>query len=181
MTEVKKYVFDYINVRIPISAMTIRRNLDTTAFCSVTVPDPEQVVEILPGITQTLDKFIEANPDGNMIISQTIGSGSEVTVGTYVLSQVLSSRSPSAFTLVLNGTALFGVDQTSSGSYIIPNPITNNNDTTGLQRFSAEENALIVIGDTITLEGSDVIARTISLFVNAVNSRMDVAVTGVII
>lgn len=183
MVNIKRYFFDFITERIPVSQLTIRRNLDTTPFCSVSIPDPEQPVEISPGVFVPLSEFIESNPGGLMTISQTINGGAEVVVGTYNLNQSLPTNSPSAFTLVLNGDNTFGDDQASTVSGLtITNPITSSNNSIGNPMFSAEENALIVIGDIINFSDTNIkpfvtepiTVQTISLFVTTVNSRMDV-------
>lgn len=173
---VKQYAFYFESVKIPISNLTIRRRTDTDAFCSVTLPIPDDYVTL-----------ISNNPSGTMEIFQIIDGGSEVLVGTYTLNQVLPTNSPSSFTLVLNGRADFGTDQPSSGSYTITNPITSSSDTSGDKMFSAEENALIVVGDTIDFsdepaDSSGIFPTigytvdSISLFVTPVNSRMDVGI-----
>jgi len=180
MTNVKNYVFDFVSTapvattRIPVSALTIRRRKDSVAFCSVTIPQPNQLLD--DGLT-TLADLIAANPNGEMLLKQTINGGAETLVGTYTLDQVLTTDSSSVFTVVLNGINDFGADQASSGSYVIDAPITTSNDSTGLQRFSAAEDALIVVDDQITLQGSVVNVEEISLFVNVVNSRMDLGVS----
>jgi len=171
MTEIKNYVFDFEGTRIPIPSLTIRRRVGSTAFCSVTQPDPEPYTAL-----------ISANPDGELVLKQMRNGGAEVTVGTYILEQVLTTKSPSAFTVVLNGTNTEGNDQPSSGSYTITNPITSSNDSNSIQRFSSEENALIVLGDTINFAdgpGVSTVATTVqelSLFATTVNSRMDIGI-----
>ncbi len=177
MTNIKNYVFDFTSEdlltvqRIPISSLTIRRRLDSTAFCSVTLPDPEPY-----------EGLISANPAGTLELKQILNGGAEVVVGTYTLQQVLTTKSTSVFTLVLNGVADFGTDQASSGSYTITNPITSTNDSNSISRFSAEENALIVVGDTINFadgpsgETSPFTVQELSLFANTVNSRMDLGI-----
>lgn len=108
-----------------------------------------------------------------MVLSQSL-DGIISTVGTYALNQILPTISPSNETTVLNGEADFGTDQPSTGSFIIDNPITLSSNASGTRQFSAEENALIVVGDEITLMGELIEVVSISLFVNVVNSRMDV-------
>lgn len=185
MTDVKRYFFDFVSLtpalttRIPISNMTIRRRRNTTAFCSVTIPQPEQNV-LVNGIDTALIDIISINldPPGSLVISQTINGGPEVVVGTYLLDQIIPTRSPSAYTVVLNGVADFATDlPVGVVNWVIDAPITETNDTNGIQRFSNEENALIKVGDTIVLEGNPATTvEEISLFVNVANSRMDVGV-----
>ncbi len=177
MTNIKKYVFDFISEdtlttqRIPISSMTIRRRLGSTAFCSATLPDPEPYTDL-----------ITSNPAGTLVFRQIINGGSEVTVGEYILEQVLTTKSPSAYTVVLNGTNTEGDDQASSGDWTITDPITSSNDSNSLQRFSAEENALIVIGDKIFfadgpgITPEETTVQEVSLFATTINSRMDIGI-----
>ena len=177
MTNIKNYAFDFISEdtlitqRIPISALTIRRRVGSTPFCSVTLPDPEPYTAL-----------ITSNLAGTLVLKQIIDAGLEVIVGTYILDQILTTRSPSGFTIVLNAINTEGDDQPSTGSYTITKPITSTEDSKNIKRFSAEENALIVLGDTINFSDSPVIETTaftvqeLSLFVNTVNSRMDVGI-----
>lgn len=174
MANIKLYVFDFESVRIQISALTIRRRQGSKAFCSVTVPDPEPYTDLF-----------SANPLGTLVISQTLDGGAETVVGTFTLSQVLTTKSTSVFTIVLNGEADFGTDQSTQGiTWDISSPITSTDDSTGTQRFSAAENALIVVDDTILFNDTTssvnavlVNVEEISLFVNSANSRMDVGVS----
>ncbi len=187
---VKNYVFDFIatapealTIRVPISSLTIRRRLDSNSFSSVTLPNPEQQVPIAGGPDQSLIDIINQNlTTGQLVLKHIInGGGSEVIVGTYDLEQILSTTSPSAFTAVLNGVATFDATQNpdlpnSNNTWVIDKPITDSSDSNGLRRFSAAENALIIIDDTITLQGSSVTVQEVSLFASAVNSRMDLGV-----
>ena len=160
------YHFYFEGVKIPISSLTIRRRRDSIAFCSATMPDPEPYTDL-----------IAANPNGSMIYYIVDELGVEGLTGAFSLDQVLSNGSANANTVVLNGTADFATDQASTVSgLVVDNPMTTSNDSNGFQRFSADENSLIVIGDTIVLEGIPVVAEEISLFVNASTSRMDLAV-----
>lgn len=159
---VKNYFFDFEGVRIPISSLTLRRREDSIAFCSVSIPSADQYSQLF-----------NSNPTGAMVLSQSL-DGIISTVGTYALNQILPTISPSNETTVLNGEADFGTDQPSTGSFIIDNPITLSSNASGTRQFSAEENALIVVGDEITLMGELIEVVSISLFVNVVNSRMDV-------
>lgn len=166
MVSIKKYVFDFVSTRIKISSLTIRRRLDSTAFCSVTIPDSDQFADL-----------IAANPDGAMVLSAVDGLGTETIVGTYILDQILVTKSPSNVTTVLNGINTFETDLATSISPItIDNPITVTTDSNGLIRFSAEEQALIVVNDTIILEGQSTTVQEITLFVASNNSRMDVGI-----
>lgn len=183
MVKTTLYFFEFVGVRIPISAMTIRRNIDTTAFCSASIPDPTQLIEISPNVFIDLSQWIEQNPDGEMVFTQSLDGGIEEVIGTYNLEQTLTTKSPSGFTIVLNGVADFGDDQPSSGSYTILNPITSTDNSSGVARFSAAENPLIVVGDTIDFSDSGVppfpviaiTVQTMTFFATTVNSRMDIA------
>ncbi len=185
MTDTKLYVFDFVSIapvlttRVPISNMTIRRRRDSTAFCSVTIPKPQQLVETAPGVFKELVEVILNNLDvpGSLVISQIANGGVETVVGTYLISQIIPTRSASSYTVVLNGTADFATDLPAVfTNWVIDNPITESSDSNNLQRFSAAENALIRVDDTIDLEGQPVTVEEISLFVNVTNSRMDVGV-----
>lgn len=159
----KKYFFDFVGVNIPISSLTLRRREDSIAFCSVTVPNAEEFAELF-----------NSNPTGTMVLSQDL-DGTTSTVGTYILNQILPTISPSNETTVLNGEADFGTDQPSTGLILtIDNPITKSSNSNGLRQFSAAENALIIVGDIIELTGESISVKSISLFVNVVNSRMDI-------
>ena len=168
MASIKRlYHFYFEGTLIPISNLTIRRRLDALAFCSATIPDPEAYTDL-----------IEANPEGSMAYYVVDSDGNETLVGTFALTQVIVNKASGTYTTVLNGEAEFSTDQASTVSgLVIDNPITTSNDSKGSQRFSADENALIVVGDTIMLEGSAVTVDSISLFVNVSTSRMDLEVT----
>jgi len=182
----KIYVFDFtgldtidpfpeVTKRIPVSNLSITRRKDNPSSCSVTIPSPDEFTT-----------FLTSNPTGTMTISEIL-NGVESVVGTYTLSQYLPTRSPSAFTVVLNGQVPEGTDQASTISPVtISNPITSAQNADGTIRFSAEENALIVVDDIINVGTgtfdigtgeqilTEITVRSISLFVNVSNSRMDV-------
>ena len=162
----RRYFFYFEGVIIPISSLTIRRRRDSIAFCSATLPDPEPY-----------NVLITANPDGILTFFVVDENDNETLTGTFTLNQVLSNTSANNNTVVLNGIADFGTDQPSTVSgLIIDNPMTTSNDSNGFQRFAADENSLIVVDDTIILEGVAVVVEEISLFVNSSTSRMDLAV-----
>ncbi len=180
MVDIKLYVFDLVGVRIPVSSLSIRRVLDGEAFCSVTIPNASPFIGL-----------IEDNPTGAMLLSHII-NGVEAIVGTFTLQQFTTTASTGGQTVVLNGQAAFGIDQASSGSYTIINPITHATQSNTTVNFSAEENALIVVNDTIFLGAggfdpvtdepitTESIVTSIALFVNVLNSRMDVSVLPVV-
>lgn len=166
MADVKKYFFDFVGVRIPISALTMRRSLDAIAFCSVTIPQPDDHSDLFG-----------ANPDGEMVISQSLNDGAETVVGTYTLTQLLPTESPSSYTVVLNGEADFQTDQPTTGqTFAVEKPITISQ-SSGVTRTSAKEDALIVVGDQVVLRDVTYAVKTLSLFVNVKNSRMDLGLT----
>jgi hypothetical protein len=186
MTKALNYVFDFITtvpvltIRIPISALTIRRNLDSTDFGSVTIPDPEQEVETSPGVFQPLFQVIAVNQDGIIKLSK-VELGVETEVASFTLNQVLTNESPSAFTIVMNGTTPAAPVVVPGTTYTIAGPITTSNDSTGSERFSAAENALILINDTIILRGVSKTVTGLTLFVNTANSRMDLVIVDLVV
>ena len=165
MANIKKYFFDFEGVRIPVSALTMRRSRDAIAFCSVTIPEPTDYVDLF-----------NANPNGQMILSHSI-NGVESVVGTYNLEQIIPTNSPSSFTIVLNGEAPYQSDLPTSGqTFILDNPIYTSQ-SNGITRAGAAENAIIVVDDILELQGVPYTVNNLSLFVGVKNSRMDLGLT----
>jgi len=166
VTKERRYYFYFNSTKIPISNFTIRRSLNTVAYCNVTIPDPEPY-----------NQLISDNINGALTIYVVDSDGVETLAGSFILDQVQANESANANTVVLSGRADFGVDLASSISGVVINKqITKSTDSTGKQRFSADENCLLVVGDEILLQGLIVTIEDITIFVNVKTSRMDVAI-----
>ena len=164
----KRYGFFFEGVEIPVSFLSIRRRLDTQAFYSVSIPDAQTYIDLF-----------NSNPNGLMeFYVYENGSETGTLCGTCNLDQILSTNSPSGNNVVLNGVADFGTDLPTTGQvWIVDNPITTSVNSKSNNNFTAAEEPLAVVNDSLMYIGSAVSIYSISIYATVKDSRMDVTVT----